>query len=934
MNDNNTNSATPKALEEMLFKLIQTLTRDVDPQAILLKMTDEIKKATHSDRVTLHYIKRTAGGPIVESWDHDQDKPQSGPLPLKTDKGLISWVLLNNDWLVANAKTPQGIASLIELESGENGRIKRSAESSAEYTRTDNESAMCFFPLTIDDAPSKVVLEISRISNFSAYQRTLVEKLYAMTPIIASVCMRVIELEQMDTERKAITELANKINEQTNFADADRILLRTLISLSGAYGAVMLQYSQSKFHYCIANEWTNSEFDKVKTAQLKSLFRSFSCNQGEAKKSTTDDLLLVACRELLSLVDSEGITLIPRSTTLILPDQEKAVVLIDRKNSYFDRNAPANSQQVLASCQQVVDYSQTLLSHYKKSHIRHVIKCLTNTHRHLKPNHAPEDFEKSQQILISSTLQAIFEACECDAVLIYLGDLQTTEVKGTLPAIENMSSLNISVRSLTQKVIVNRKSYLIADINDKKSKYHNQLSISTVKVLANAFDLGDIKSWLACPITLYDDTDIEQCYGVVKLLTAQSGIMLSQDVKEVVEAIAQRTYWEFHYLLKQYALYDLNLITTKLTGVKGSQLRATLINEMEHWTRRYIRPDCRIFIYAYTKDSKGLLQSASAGLTPVQKEALINASIAFGKEDDEKIKSNSSYTAVPIRINRVQDIKGHVFFISESHLDEVELNFCKEVSSEINLLVYQEYLHYRQKEYFAVLRHSIMGPVQGLSTRAMSALRRAKKAEGNSAAVISLEQGIHEENESIRHWKDVSQVLGEGSKAKIQSRSNDLTRLMSKCIARYQPIAKSRNIYISSDFMLDSKKSVFYFDKGAIDIVISNLLDNAVKYAFFNTTISVKCSIAPPNVQIRITDIGHKTPESNIFTKGARLDWEDPFRIIAGEGYGLAICKSLVEAHKGRIAAKSTPENEHTIGEDATRRYRVTLTITLPYKRD
>lgn len=930
MNNKTTTITTDTAaLEKMLFELIQNLTRDAEPPAILKKMAGAIKHATNSDRVNLHYVKRTNSGPMLYCWDYDKDPNAPGPFKLTEDKGLISWALAHNDWIMANATKPFEVSQLTKAQTGKAGEITRSAAPTANERRPDNESAMCVFPLFVANQKPKVVLEITRIENFTPYQRESMDKLNEMTPIIASVCMRLIELEQMDAERKAVKQLAKQISETTKIADADNILLKTLMNLSGACGAVMLQYSDSKFGYCIANHWNLKNTTDDIESELSRLFNNFRFHEVDIENPSS---VLAASFNLLKKVDCGDDVLIPRQTPLILREHKKLILLIDPMDDNFDAFAPTSSHSVMTSCQQVLEYSHTLLGHYKKSHIRNVIKDLTKQHRNVIIDNAPDEFEKVLKILIDSTLSAIKEACESDAVLIYLGDLQTMEVKGAFPAKDNYKSLNIGEQSLTKRVIKERKSYFIADIYDESAEHRRHLSMENIEKLTNEFSLLQIKSWLTCPIKPYDETSNEQCYGVIKLLTSKAGVMLSKDTKDVVQAIAQRTFWEYHYLLKQHALYDLNLITSRLTGIKGSLLRENVITELEHWAARYVRPNCRVFIYAYTKGKKSLLQCSSITLNTIQKESLITASIAY--DNDQKIKTAKGFAACPIKVDGIKDIKGHLFFITEGQLGKDELNFCKDASREINLLAYQEYLHYKQQEYFAVLRHSIMGPVQGLSSRALSAVRRAKKAEGDSLAITQLFNGISEENETIRRWKGVSQIMGEGVKAQIQLKSNNLTKLIKKCISRYQPIAQSREIKIFHDNASDSKQIIFSFDSAAMDIVITNILDNAIKYAFFKTDIHVKCHIANKKVHIRVTDIGHKTPEEDIFEIGARLDWTDPFRIISGEGYGLAICKSLIEAHSGEIRAKSIEENEHSLSEEAKKRYQVTITIILPIRRD
>jgi hypothetical protein len=156
------------------------------------------------------------------------------------------------------------------------------------------------------------------------------QKIQAMTPIIASVCMRVIELEQMNAERRAIKGLACQITETTKMADADKILLDTLVELSGSCGAIMMQYSDSNFCYCIATVWNVYSPNGNAHPQLATLFNGFSCNE-----VTMNDVscLLAGCSSLLRTAGSDNGNFMPRKIPLTLPQHKKIILLVDAKTA-------------------------------------------------------------------------------------------------------------------------------------------------------------------------------------------------------------------------------------------------------------------------------------------------------------------------------------------------------------------------------------------------------------------------------------------------------------------------------------------------------------------------------------------------------------------------------------------------------------------------
>jgi signal transduction histidine kinase len=96
-------------------------------------------------------------------------------------------------------------------------------------------------------------------------------------------------------------------------------------------------------------------------------------------------------------------------------------------------------------------------------------------------------------------------------------------------------------------------------------------------------------------------------------------------------------------------------------------------------------------------------------------------------------------------------------------------------------------------------------------------------------------------------------------------------------------------------------------DPGQLRQVLSNLIENAVKYSPDGGTVRV--ALAPENRHVRfsVSDSGLGIPVSEqrrIFEKFFRLD-PDMTRGIGGTGLGLYICRELVRRVDGRIWVES-----------------------------
>ena len=108
-------------------------------------------------------------------------------------------------------------------------------------------------------------------------------------------------------------------------------------------------------------------------------------------------------------------------------------------------------------------------------------------------------------------------------------------------------------------------------------------------------------------------------------------------------------------------------------------------------------------------------------------------------------------------------------------------------------------------------------------------------------------------------------------------------------------------------------------DRGSISEVISNLIDNAIKYSFEGGAVVVSARQVGDFVEVSVTDNGIGMPANvinNLFHKFYRSHRSR--EAVAGTGIGLYICKAFIDSHGGTISARSK-ENEGS-----------TFTFTLP----
>ena len=104
-------------------------------------------------------------------------------------------------------------------------------------------------------------------------------------------------------------------------------------------------------------------------------------------------------------------------------------------------------------------------------------------------------------------------------------------------------------------------------------------------------------------------------------------------------------------------------------------------------------------------------------------------------------------------------------------------------------------------------------------------------------------------------------------------------------------------------------------DRSSLSEVISNLIDNAIKYSKEGGEVIVSAAVKEGFVEMTVQDFGIGMPESvvgNLFNKFYRSHRSR--QTVSGTGLGLYICKAIVESHGGSIWVRSVEGEGTTFG--------------------
>ncbi len=142
---------------------------------------------------------------------------------------------------------------------------------------------------------------------------------------------------------------------------------------------------------------------------------------------------------------------------------------------------------------------------------------------------------------------------------------------------------------------------------------------------------------------------------------------------------------------------------------------------------------------------------------------------------------------------------------------------------------------------------------------------------------------------------------------KFQFASYFVNALLDDCIESMRPMAEKKRISLAIDPAPD--RTEVFCDSEAVHQVVTNLLDNALKYTPEDGRITIGArSIAERDaVEIYVQDTGMGIPAEDLprlFERFYRVD-KARSRELGGTGLGLAIVKHLVHAQGGKVRVES-----------------------------
>jgi len=174
-------------------------------------------------------------------------------------------------------------------------------------------------------------------------------------------------------------------------------------------------------------------------------------------------------------------------------------------------------------------------------------------------------------------------------------------------------------------------------------------------------------------------------------------------------------------------------------------------------------------------------------------------------------------------------------------------------------------------------------------------------SETQRKALDTIAESSEELTEFIASILSLSRI--ESKEMKLQLRSRDVNQIIRNVVRKTDYLAKRRGIEIVTE--LEPLFSI-KVDEDLLKTVVTNLIENAIKYSPDGTKILVTTEEVENQVVIQVADQGRGIPEEDlghVFDRFYRA--RNTRTAIPGNGLGLYLAKYFVELHNGRIEVES-----------------------------
>jgi signal transduction histidine kinase len=205
-----------------------------------------------------------------------------------------------------------------------------------------------------------------------------------------------------------------------------------------------------------------------------------------------------------------------------------------------------------------------------------------------------------------------------------------------------------------------------------------------------------------------------------------------------------------------------------------------------------------------------------------------------------------------------------------------------------------------RRDLVANVSHELKTPISALRAHLENLLDGVERPDPETLQVML--QQSERLSRLVDQLLDLSRL--ESGDIPLDRESLDLGPLVSEVLSEVE--VSTRRVVIARNEVPADLPPV-WADRERIHQVLFNLLDNALRFTSDGGEVTVSAEASGPRCEVKVRDTGPGIPDEHLpflFERFYRAD-QSRSRGEGGTGIGLAIARSVVEAHGGRIWAES-----------------------------
>lgn len=279
---------------------------------------------------------------------------------------------------------------------------------------------------------------------------------------------------------------------------------------------------------------------------------------------------------------------------------------------------------------------------------------------------------------------------------------------------------------------------------------------------------------------------------------------------------------------------------------------------------------------------------------PFKLAELLQKAIETETEQTGELELQGRYYVMiisPLYTQNQESVRGAVTVIrdmtEERRLDKLRIDFVSNVSHELRTPI---------------------SMLQGYSEAIIDDVVETDEEKKELAQIIY--------DESLRIGRLVNELLDlarmEAGHLSLNYEEVNMEQFLHRIINKFGGIAKENGVELKGNFEVHD--IVVKLDPDRIEQVLTNLIDNAIRYTPENGHVIITLTKTVNGVNISVQDNGAGIPAEDLPFVFERFYKADKARTRgrAGTGLGLAIAKNIIDAHNGQISVQSKLGNGTT----------------------